>query len=54
MHRNRTLATSKSHTHCLAAHSTHIQSKSISVLSVVSVEKVGKEKCPTARLTKKD
>jgi hypothetical protein len=29
------MTTTKSHTHCLAAHATHIQSQSKSVLSVV-------------------
>jgi hypothetical protein len=38
----------KSHTHCLAAPATHIQSQSKSVLGVVLVEKVVNEKSPTA------
>ena len=40
----------KSHTHCLAALAAHIQSQPKSVLSVLYVERVGNEKCPTAPL----
>ncbi len=42
----------KSHTLCLTAHATHIQSQSKSVLSVVYVKKVVNDKCPTS--TNKD
>lgn len=40
----------KSHTLCLAALATHLQSQSKSVLSIVYVEKVVNEKSPTAPL----
>ena len=44
----------KSHTHCLAAHATRIQSQSKSVLSAVYVDKIGFEKMPHRTSTKKD
>ena len=48
------MTATKSHTHCQAALAAHIQSQAKSVLSVVYVEKVVNEKCPTARLTYKE
>ncbi len=44
----------KSHTLWQATRPTRIQSQPKSVLSVVQVEKVVNEKCPSARLTNQD
>ena len=46
--------TTKSHTLWQATRTTRIQSQPKSVLSVVQVEKVVNEKCPTARLTNEE
>ena len=44
------MTVTKSHTHCQAALAADIQSQAKSVPSVVYVEKVVNEKCPTAPL----
>lgn len=48
------MTATKSHTHCLAAPATLIQSQSKSVLSTLQLEKVVNEKCLTARLTNEE